>query len=122
MAAEGNGNGYVTLSTLVTALVGMTIALGTIGGAIIGLTYRALSIQIESHEKRLDKDETIITPSDVNKEHWAAQDAQFTRIEQQIGDINSEIGNAYNLKDALSHLQTQVDKLNDSGKGKPEGK
>lgn len=55
---------------------------------------------------------SIVTRGE-HEERWKAQDQALANQQRQIDQIRQDFGSAYSLKDALVHMQTDIDKLKD---------
>lgn len=60
--------------------------------------------------KRIDSN---IVPRGEHEERWRAQDQALAGEQREIDEIRQDLGSTYSLKDALTHMQTDIDKLKD---------
>lgn len=57
--------------------------------------------------------QNAIVPRGEHEERWRAQDQAIAGQQRQIDEIRQDLGSTYSLKDALTHMQSDIDKLKD---------
>lgn len=105
--------------TLISAAGFIVLVLTAFGGIFAnGMADKIADNKIAIRDNRDDVKDVIraMVPRGEHDEHWKKTDADIGNLQKQIDQIRSDFGSAYSLKDALSHMQSELDKLKDDHK------
>lgn len=105
--------------TLISAAGFIVLVLTAFGGIFAsGMEGQIADNKMAIRDNRDDVKAVVqaMVPRGEHDEHWKKTDADILNLQKQIDQIRSDFGSAYSLKDALSHMQSELDKLKDERK------
>lgn len=104
-------NGYITVPMLVSALLGVTLALAGVGSAYLGAKLETRDSRIEALERWKDKADDRIVPWATHQEKWNAQKALDDRLAQRIDDLGKKMDAEFPASDTIADLRARLQKL-----------